>query len=99
MFIDTISSPIHKDKSSHDFVQMVKKHLFKLLNVFVQIAERQQHNVLFSHSHSQRQKYCLLFRHIIGNFFTLINLKFTSTDPLEYVMLLYSKDSALSVWH
>ena len=47
-----------------------------LLGICVQIAERQNSNTIsfFSHSHSQRQKYGLLFRHTISKFMTFLNL-------------------------
>ena len=58
-----LSSDIHGDKSSHEFVQMVKyfglncrMDLSKLTNVFVQHAERQNSNTISFFSHSQRQK-------------------------------------------
>ena len=57
-----LSSDIHGDKSSHEFVQMVKYFAecrmdsSKLTNVFVQHAERQNSNTISFFSHSQRQK-------------------------------------------
>ena len=70
-------------------------------NVFDQIAERQNSNTIsfVSHSHLQRQKYLcwLLFRHI-SNFITFLNSDL-HVYPLEYMMLLYSKDFTLSMCH
>ena len=65
-----LSSDIHGDKSSHEFVQMVKYFAecrmdsSKLTNVFVQHAEQQHHFFFLPFTETKRQKYCLLFCHI-----------------------------------
>ena len=99
-----LKSPIHRDKGSHVFIPHkiilflnCKMYLSKLLNVFVQIAERQNSNTISFVFHWQRQNgknivSWSVTRSVILNSHLQIFSK-------EYMMLLYLKDSALSMCH